>query len=53
MDGGRKYGGNSLYDFVRSEGINLKITTPYNSESNGRKEVSNHIICTTARKLIL
>jgi hypothetical protein len=30
MDGGREYGGNSLHDFARSEGINLKITTPHN-----------------------
>jgi hypothetical protein len=53
MDGGREYNDNSLHDFARSEGINLKITTPHNSELNGRAEVSNHIICTTARKLML
>jgi hypothetical protein len=53
MDRGREYGGNSLHEFARSEGTNLKIITPHNSGSNGRAEVSNHIICTTACKLIL
>lgn len=53
MDGGCEYGGISLHDFAHAKGINLKITTPHNSESNSCAEISNHIICTTARKLMI
>ena len=51
LDGGCEYGG--LTDFIEEQGIRLHITSPYNSEQNGRAEVSNHIICTIACKLML
>lgn len=53
LDGGREFGGNELHKFARERGIMLKVTTPHNSESNGRAEVSNHIVCRMARKLLL
>ncbi|KJX98055.1 gag-pol polyprotein [Zymoseptoria brevis] len=52
IDGGREFGGNKLVNFCTDNGIELIITTPKNSESNGRIEVSNHLVCVLARKLL-
>ena len=51
LDRGHEYGG--LTEFIEEQGIRLHITSPHNSEQNGRAEVSNHIICTIARKPML
>ena len=53
IDNGREYGGHALHQFCDERGISLHTTTPHNSEQNGRAEVSNHIVCTVARKLLL
>lgn len=53
LDGGREYGGNALLSYAAEEGIRLQITPPYTSTKNGRAEVSNHIVCTTARKMMI
>ena len=53
IDGGRKYGGYKLTTLVKEYRINLHITTPYNSEQNSRAKVSNHLVYTVARKLII
>ena len=52
IDNGREYGGHALHQFCDERGISLHTTTPHNSEQNGRAEVSNHIVCTVARKLL-
>ena len=53
VDGGREYGGIKLTEICSSNGIALRITTPHNSEQNGRAETSNHYICTVARKMMV
>ncbi|KAI0997286.1 Retrovirus-related Pol polyprotein from transposon TNT 1-94 [Podosphaera aphanis] len=53
IDGGREYGGTKLTDLRQNNGIDLKITTPHNSEQNGRAESSNHFVCTVARKMMI
>lgn len=53
IDGGREYGRNQLKAYAVEHGIELMMTTPHNSEQNGRAEVSNHIVNTLARKLML
>ncbi|SMY29766.1 unnamed protein product [Zymoseptoria tritici ST99CH_1A5] len=52
IDGGREFGGNKIVNFCADNGIELIITTLKNSESNGRIEVSNHLVCVLARKLL-
>lgn len=53
LDGGKEYGGNALLSFVADNGIRLQITPLHTSTKNGRAEVSNHIVCTTARKIMI
>lgn len=53
LDGGREYGGRPLKAFAAEQGMRLHVTTPHNSEQNGRAEVSNNIVCVTARKMML
>ena len=48
-----KYGGNELHYFAQEREIDLRVTTPHSSEQNGRVEISNYIVCTMARKLLL
>jgi hypothetical protein len=40
-------------DFCEEQGIKIMPTITHNSTQNGRSEVSNHIVCTTARKLMI
>lgn len=53
LDGGREYGGNSLLAFAAENGIRLQVTPLYTLTKNGRAEVSNYIVCTTSRKMIV
>ena len=53
LDNTLDYGGKEFDDFCRERGIRLHRTTPRNSEQNGRAEVSNHIVCRVARKLMI
>ncbi|KAI0993623.1 hypothetical protein K3495_g14561, partial [Podosphaera aphanis] len=53
VDGGREYGGRKLTELCNDNGIDLHVTTPHNSEQNGRAEVSNHLVCTLARKMMI
>lgn len=53
IDRGGKYGGNSLIEFAREEGTILQVIAPYSSIQNGKGEVSNYIVCTTTRKIIV
>ena len=52
IDGGREFGGNKMTELCADKGIELVVTTPKNSEANGRAEVSNHLVCSMARKLL-
>ncbi|PPJ52893.1 hypothetical protein CBER1_11827 [Cercospora berteroae] len=53
MDNDRSFGGSKFETFCKDRGIRTLLTTAYNSEQNGRAEVSNHIVATTARKLMI
>lgn len=53
IDGGKEYGGNKLTEFANDSGVQLRITAPYSSTQNGRGEVSNHIVNTLTRKLMI
>ena len=53
VDGGREYGGVKLTELCKDNGIDLRITTPHNSEQNGRAEISNYYVCSVARKLMI
>ena len=53
IDSGRKYGSYKLTSLIKEHRINLYVTTPYNSEQNSRAKVSNYLIYTVARKLII
>jgi transposase InsO family protein len=53
MDNDLSFGSSKLETFCKDRGIRRLTTTTYNSEQNGRTEVSNHIVVTTVRKLML
>lgn len=53
IDGGKEYRGNSLLAFAANEGIRLQVTPLHISTKNGRAEVSNYIVCTISRKIII
>lgn len=53
LDRGREYRGNVLITFVTINSIRLQIIPPYISIKNRLREVSNYIVCTTARKIII
>lgn len=53
LDGGKEYGGNELLRFAADNGIRLQVTPPHSSTKNGLAEVSNHIVCTTVRKMMI
>lgn len=53
LDGGREYGGNRLLMYAAINGIRLQVTLLYTSTKNSLGEVSNHIVCTTARKMMI
>jgi transposase InsO family protein len=53
IDNDLSFGSSKLETFCKDRGIRRLTTTTYNSEQNGRTEVSNHIVVTTARKLML
>ena len=53
LDRGCGYSSSGLHQYTKEEGVILHVTTPHNSEQNGRAKISNHIICTTMYKLML
>lgn len=53
LDRGKEYSRNALLSFVAKNSIRLQITPLYTSTKNSRAEVSNYIVCTTARKIII
>ncbi|KJX93078.1 hypothetical protein TI39_contig4419g00006 [Zymoseptoria brevis] len=53
LDGCKEYGVTSLHQWAVDNGIRLEVTPPHQSTINGRAEVSNHIVCTLARKMML
>lgn len=42
-----------MIEFAREEGTVLQVTAPYSSIQNGKGEVSNYIVYTTTRKIIV
>lgn len=53
LNGSKEYGGNELLRFVVENSIRLQVTPLYYSTKNSLAEVSNYIVYTTARKIIL
>lgn len=53
LDRGKEYSSNALLMYAADEGIRLQITPLHTSTKNGLAEVSNHIVCTNARKMII
>lgn len=53
IDRGKEYRGNLLLAFAANEGIRLQVTPLYTSTKNSRAEVSNYIVYTTLRKIII
>lgn len=53
LDGGKEYSRNALLRFAAENGIRLQIIPLYTSTKNSRAEVSNYIVCTNARKMII
>lgn len=53
LDSRKEYGRNALLAFAADNSIRLQVTPPYTSTKNGGAEVSNYIVCTTARKIII
>lgn len=53
LDGRKEYGRNALLAFAADNSIRLQVIPPYTSTKNGGAEVSNHIVCTTVRKIII
>lgn len=53
LDRGKEYRGNVLLLFAADNSIRLQIIPLYTSTKNSRAEVSNYIVYTTARKIII
>lgn len=53
LDRGKEYGGNALLLFAADNSIRLQIIPLYTSIKNSRAKVSNYIVCTNARKIII
>lgn len=53
INGGKEYSSNKLTAFANDSSIQLRITAPYLSIQNSRREVSNYIVNTLTRKLII
>src|SRR5271165_3159368 len=51
LDGGSKYGGQKLVDFLQNCGIRLEPTVPYTLEQNGVSERSNCVILEKLRSI--
>lgn len=53
LDRGKEYSGNKLLYYVADNSIRLQVTPLHLSTKNSLAEVSNYIVCTTVRKMII
>lgn len=53
LDRGKEYRGNVLLLFAADNSIRLQIIPLYTSTKNSRAKVSNYIVYTTTRKIII
>lgn len=53
LDSRKEYSRNTLLAFVVDNSIRLQVIPPYTSTKNGGAEVSNYIVYTTIRKIII
>lgn len=53
LDGRKEYSSNVLLAFAAKNRIRLQVIPLYTSTKNGRTEVSNYIVCTTTRKIMI
>ena len=53
LDNGTEFGGGKLEEYCKEEGITLQYSAPYTPEQNGLAEVSNRILHTLARAMVV
>lgn len=53
LDRGKEYRGNALLAFAANNSIRLQVIPLYISTKNSRTKVSNYIVYTTVRKIII